>query len=897
MNYNEPSIKKKREEVLSTKKKALTTASAITLRIALFLICAVLISGAGFLYGSFRGIIDSAPKDFSLEPKYSATIVYDDNNKVVQQLSDYSSNRIPVTYEEIPDNLKNAFISIEDERFYEHDGIDFKGILRALWTDIRRGSTSQGASTLTQQLIKNNVFEAGGESNIIAKLKRKIQEQYLAIKAEKKFTKEEILTNYLNTINLGKGTLGVEAASKYYFGKSVKDLSLSECAVLAGITKNPTYLNPVDHPEDNNTRRKLILKKMYQLNYITDKEYQKALEDNVYTRIENTTTKGRKDSIYSYFTDALITKVVSDLQEQKGYTQSQAYQLVYRGGLRIYSTQNSKLQKIADSIINNPKNYPVNTKFSLEYKLQVTHADGSTSNYTETNVASYFRKKKKDPNYKTIYSSKKAMNTAVKTFRKSVMKKSDKKEKETIHYSLEPQLSYSLINQKTGQVKVLVGGRGKKQDDLALNRATSVKRQPGSTFKILSTYAPGIDTGSMTLATVFDDAPYRYENGQKVTNYVSSSYKGLTTIRDAITDSNNIVAVKALTDLTPQVGFDFLQKLGFTTLVNNRVSTNGAYESDVNQALALGGITDGVTNVELTAAYAAIANQGTYNTPILYTTVKDNNGNVLLSNKKKSQKVMKKSTAWLLTSAMEDVVKKGTGEAAQLSSDMAVAGKTGTTSNNYDYWFCGYTPYYTASIWTGYDYNTSFDNDEDYHKVIWKKIMDRIIKEKKQKIKNFPTCKDIKKAEICIKSGKKALPNVCSKDPEKSMVRTEYFAPGTVPKDSCDAHVAVTFCSKSHLVAQKYCPEKFRYTKIFRVRPKHSSGETDDEPYFLNIDVNRNKCNIHTEDWHKKVLEKKKKKEDEKKKEKENSKQQQQDTSTTPDIDDLEKQIDKLLNQ
>lgn len=897
MNYNEPSIKKKREEVLSTKKKALTTASAIALRIALFLICAVLISGAGFLYGSFRGIIDSAPKDFSLEPKYSATIVYDDNNKVVQQLSDYSSNRIPVTYEEIPDNLKNAFISIEDERFYEHDGIDFKGILRALWTDIRRGSTSQGASTLTQQLIKNNVFEAGGESNIIAKLKRKIQEQYLAIKAEKKFTKEEILTNYLNTINLGKGTLGVEAASKYYFGKSVKDLSLSECAVLAGITKNPTYLNPVDHPEDNNTRRKLILKKMYQLNYITDKEYQKALEDNVYTRIENTTTKGRKDSIYSYFTDALITKVVSDLQEQKGYTQSQAYQLVYRGGLRIYSTQNSKLQKIADSIINNPKNYPVNTKFSLEYKLQVTHADGSTSNYTETNVASYFRKKKKDPSYKTIYSSKKAMNTAVKTFRKSVMKKSDKKEKETIHYSLEPQLSYPLINQKTGQVKVLVGGRGKKQDDLALNRATSVKRQPGSTFKILSTYAPGIDTGSMTLATVFDDAPYRYENGQKVTNYVSSSYKGLTTIRDAITDSNNIVAVKALTDLTPQVGFDFLQKLGFTTLVNNRVSTNGAYESDVNQALALGGITDGVTNVELTAAYAAIANQGTYNTPILYTTVKDNNGNVLLSNKKKSQKVMKKSTAWLLTSAMEDVVKKGTGEAAQLSSDMAVAGKTGTTSNNYDYWFCGYTPYYTASIWTGYDYNTSFDNDEDYHKVIWKKIMDRIIKEKKQKIKNFPACKDIKKAEICIKSGKKALPNVCSKDPEKSMVRTEYFAPGTVPKDSCDAHVAVTFCSKSHLVAQKYCPEKFRYTKIFRVRPKHSSGETDDEPYFLNIDVNRNKCNIHTEDWHKKVLEKKKKKEDEKKKEKENSKQQQQDTSTTPDIDDLEKQINKLLNQ
>lgn len=892
MNYNKPSIKKKREELLSTKKKAQTTASAITFRIILFLICAVLISGAGLLYGSFQGIIDSAPKDFSLEPKYSATIVYDDNNKVVQQLSDYSSNRIPVTYEEIPDNLKNAFISIEDERFYEHDGIDFKGILRALWTNIRRGSTSQGASTLTQQLIKNNVFEAGGESNIIAKVKRKIQEQHLAIKAEKKFSKEDILTNYLNTINLGKGTLGVEAAAKYYFSKSVKDLSLSESAVLAGITKNPTYLNPVDHPEDNNTRRKLILKKMYQLNYITDKEYQKALEDNVYTRIENTTSKGRKDSVYSYFTDALITKVVSDLQEQKGYTQSQAYQLVYRGGLRIYSTQNTKLQSIADSVINNPDNYPVNTKFSLEYKLQVTHADGSSTTYTETNIASYFRKKKKKSNYTTIYSSKKEMKAAVKTFKKAVLKKTDTKKAETIHYSLEPQLSYSLIDQKTGKVKVLVGGRGKKQDDLALNRATSVKRQPGSTFKILSTYAPGIDTGSMTLATVFDDAPYRYENGQKVTNYVPTSYKGLTTIRDAIIDSNNIVAVKAITDLTPQVGFDFLQKLGFTTLVNNRVNTNGAYESDVNQSLSLGGITDGVTNVELTAAYAAIANQGTYNQPILYTTVKDSNGNVLLSNKKKSQKVMKKTTAWLLTNAMEDVVKKGTGEAAQLDSDMAVAGKTGTTSKNYDYWFCGYTPYYTASVWTGYDYNTSFDNDENYHKVIWKKIMDRIIKQKKQKVKDFPSCKNIKKAEICIKSGKKALPDICSKDPEKSMVRTEYFAPGTVPKDSCDAHVAVTFCSKSHLVAQKFCPEKFRYTKIFRVRPKHSSGQTDDEPYFLNIDIN-NKCNIHTEEWHLKKQEKKKKKEEEKLKKQQ--KQQNKNDATT--VDDIGKQIKKMLNQ
>lgn len=897
MNFGYRETIDKQKDLVSVQRKVVSKSLVGVLKVFLYLLVLLIIT-VGFLgLGLLHGIIKSAPSvdDISITPSASATTVYDSNNKKISTLVTSGSNRIKISLDQVPDHLKWAFIDTEDSRFYEHNGIDVQGIGRAAFIALTTMNPSEGASTLTQQVLKNNVFTNWtNESSFLASFKRKIQEQYLAINAEKTKPKEEILTDYLNTINLGKGNLGVETASKYYFGKSAKNLTLSECAVLAGITKNPTYLNPVDYPEANDARRKLILKKMYQLNYISAKEYQQASEDNVYAKIKSHTAKGNKNSVYSYFTDALITQIVADLQEQKGYTQSQAYQLVYRGGLKIYSTQNTKLQKIADSVINNPDNYPVATKFSLEYKLQVTHADSSSSTYTEINVASYFRKKKKDPTYKTIYNSKKEMKAAVKAFRKSVMKKGDKKKAESIHYSMEPQLSYSLIDQKTGQVKVLVGGRGQKQDDLALNRATSVKRQPGSTFKILSTYAPAIDTGSMTLATVFDDAPYQYENGQKVTNYVSTSYKGLTTVRDAIIDSNNIVAVKALTDLTPQVGFDFLQKLGFTTLVNNRVSTNGTYESDVNQSLALGGITDGVTNVELTAAYAAIANQGTYNTPVLYTTVKDSNGNVLLSNKKKSRKVIKKSTAWLLTNAMEDVVKKGTGRAAQLDSNMAVAAKTGTTSNNYDYWFCGYTPYYTASVWTGYDYNTSFDNDEDYHKVIWKKIMDRIISEKKQKVKSFPSNKNIKKAEICIKSGKKALPNVCSKDPEKSMVRTEYFASGTVPKDSCDAHIAVTFCSKSHLVAQKFCPDKFRYTKIFRVRPKHSSHKTDDEPYFLNIDIN-NKCNIHTEEWHQKKLEKKKKKQEEKLKKQQKQQQSGNDTTDTS-INNIEKQIKKLLN-
>ena len=857
MQYNKTSIQKKRKQLHSKRKHIHSSLSIVLLKVFLLLIIVITVVGGGFLYGSIEGMIASTPTDYNLKPQYSATIIYDDNNEETQVLSDYSSNRIIVKYEKLPDNLKNAFIAIEDERFYEHNGVDLKGILRALLNNLRHGSTSQGASTITQQLIKNNVFNVGGESNLFAKVKRKIQEQYLAMEVEKTNSKEDILTNYLNTINLGKGTLGVEAAANYYFDKSVYNLTISECAVLAGITKNPTRLNPIDYPEDNHTRRDLILKKMYELNYISSEEYESALSDDVYSRISQNHSNQNKNSVYSYYTDALITQIVEDLQTQYGYTQAQAYNLVYRGGLRIHSTQSTKLQSIADSIINDADNYPVDTKYSLEYDLEVNHADGTSDTYTERDIKDYYRNVKGDTDYVTVYASKSDMRKAVKAFRKATLQKDDTIVGENINYSLEPQVSYSLIDQSTGQVKVLVGGRGEKKDDLALNRATSFTRQPGSTFKILSTYAPALDTGGMTLATVFDDAPYKYENGDKVTNYEKNSYKGLTTIRDAIIDSNNIIAVKALTKITPQVGYDFLLKLGFTTLVNNRTNSNGTLESDVNQALSLGGITDGVTNMELTAAYAAIANKGVYNDPILYTTVEDSSGNIILENKSSSRQVMKESTAWLLTDAMEDVVEKGTGEEAKLKSDMAVAGKTGTTSNNYDYWFCGYTPYYTASIWTGYDYNTSFENEDDYHKVIWAKIMNQVVEETGQEIKAFDQCSDITTAKICTKSGKLAVNDLCSKDPEKSMEKKEYFEKGTEPSESCDTHVEVTFCSKSNKVARKYCPDKFKFTKVFRIRPKDSTGTTDDTPYCLNFDIKEYKCDIHTKKWYLKKEERK----------------------------------------
>ncbi len=865
MIYNEKTITEKRKALYSHGTRIRTTILIVILYVLFFLFLIAAVSASGFLYGAFRGILDDIPVDYTLQPLYSVTFIYDNDGRDVQHLSVQSSNRILV--DQTPDDLKHAFIAIEDERFYEHNGIDMKGIVRALVNDLKNGSASQGASTITQQLIKNNMFDVGGERHFVSRLHRKIKEQCMAIAVERKIDKETILRDYLNTINLGKGNLGVESASLYYFGKHSDKLNLSESAVLAGITKNPSSLNPVDYPEDNNDRRELVLRKMYDLGYISNEEYQSALEDDVYTRIASYTNKQKEHTVYSYFTDALITQIVEDLQKTNKYTQSQAYNLIYKGGLRIHSTQDSDLQAIADHVINDNKNYPVDTKYSLEYNLKVTRADQSEVIYTESDVRDYFRKKKKDKDYSIVYPSVAKLKKAVKKYKKAVLKEGDTITEETLHYVMEPQLSYSLIDQKTGQVKVLVGGRGRKNDDLALNRATSVARQPGSTFKILAAYAPAMDSGRITLATTMEDAPYRYENGTKVNNFIKNRYEGMMTIRDAIADSNNILAVKTLTEITPQTGFDYLQKLGFTTLVSNRTGANGGLESDINQSLSLGGITDGVTNLELTAAYAAIANKGRYNRPILYTTVTDAKGNVILENKRQSEKVMEETTAWLLTSAMEDVVSRGTGVEAQLDSSMAVAGKTGTTSNNYDYWFCGYTPYYTAAIWTGYDYNTSFENEKDYHKVIWKKIMDKINQTKKLKAKDFPACDGIEKRAICIKSGKRPIDGVCSDDPQHSMVRTEYFAKGTAPRDKCDMHEAVVICADSHRTAGKYCPRKYR--RIYRIRKDKASKKTADAQYFLNFNPKKDFCKVHTREWKIKHDEEVRKKKEEEKRKKE----------------------------
>lgn len=783
MNYGKKSTAKKRTALISRSSMMGKRARVSFIRVLFVSLIALCIAVACLGVGSFRGVIDNAPdvNDIDIMPLGYATFLYDDAGNQIRKLAAPNSNRLPVTLDQIPVDLQHAVVAIEDERFYEHNGIDVKGILRAGMKAITTGDFSEGASTITQQLLKNNVFTNWtSESTQFERFTRKFQEQYLAVQVEKKTDKDTILENYLNTINLGAGSYGVQAAARQYFDKDVWDLNLSECATLAGITQNPTKFNPIINPESNQKRRKEVLQHMLDQNYITQDQYDEALADDVYSRIQAAQEKNSstENTVYTYFEDELTDQIINDLMNIKGYTKTQATNLLYSGGLKVYTTQDSTIQNILDEEYSDPSNYPDTVQYELDYALTVTDPDGNQVNYSKEMLQLYFQNE--DPGFDLLFDSPEEGQTYVDRYKESILADGSKVVAERVNFAPQPQSSMSVIDQHTGYVKALIGGRGEKTASLTLNRATDTTRQPGSTFKIVSTYAPALNEKGMTLATTFEDEPYEYPDGSPVNN-ATRSYNGTTTIRTAIQNSINVVAVKCFEEVTPDLGLKYLDNFGFTTLAHGTeadTDTNGNVWSDANLATALGGITNGVTNVELCASYAAIANGGNYIKPIYYTKILDHNGNVLIENTSAERSVIKESTAYLLTSAMEDVVKKGTGTACQLDN-MAVAGKTGTTEAYNDLWFVGYTPYYTCAVWSGYDNNEKLpDYARNFHKNLWKKVMTRIHEELPSK--EFEKPASVEKLSVCEETG--LLPRAgCP-------VITEYFDVGTMPTEYCDQH-------------------------------------------------------------------------------------------------------------
>ncbi|PKM95523.1 MAG: glycosyl transferase [Firmicutes bacterium HGW-Firmicutes-1] len=840
MNFEKKSTKKKQEAINSAPKKRNKKVGVTLIKVFAFSILLIGIIGIATGLGIVKAIIDSAPPlDLDdVNPEGYATMIYNQEGLEVQKLHGDDANRIYAQLDQIPKHMQDAVVAIEDERFWNHNGIDIQGIFRAIYRNIKSGDiTGSGASTLTQQIIKNNVLSTE------KKFERKIQEQYLAIQLEKEIDKKQILELYLNTSPFGRGTLGVQAAANAYFNKDISQLTIAEAATIAAITQRPTYYDPVVNPENNKDRQRIVLKKMLEQNYISQAQYDTALAEEVYAHIQIINQDIGLQSDYSYFVDEVIREVLEDLKVQKGYSESEAFNLIYRGGLSIYMTQDLAMQAIVDEVYTKEDYFPPASEMyavRVMYTVSVLMSDGTTKHHYD----------------ESEFSTKEKADAHIETLKAEWAKEGDEIIAEKSLFIPQPQSAMVIMDYHNGHVKAIAGGRGEKIGNQTFNRATQAKRQPGSTFKIVAAYLPAIDTMGYTLGTAIDDVPFTVSTGggsyspKNWYNHQAFNYRGLTPLRTAIKDSMNICAVKTLYDIGPQTGFDYLINLGFTTLVDTEL-VDGKTFTDKNLALALGGITHGVTPLELTAAYGAIANNGVYIEPVFYTKVLNHKGEILLEKEPITRTVMKETTSFLLTSAMQSVITGGTGTLANFKS-MPIAGKTGTTQDDVDLLLTAYTPYYVATVWMGYDQPKTMNYSFSYHSVIWRDVMQRIHED--LPYKDFPRPSGIVSASICTESGKLAVGGLCDHDPRGSTIVSEYFASGTVPTESCDVHIKATICESSGLFATEYCPADTKKEKIFIQRPEplvpanwdsRNPPRIADHQYELPDSMVGEYCNIH----------------------------------------------------
>ena len=837
----------------SKKTKKVKRKHSIFFKILVGLILTVL--GVGIILGFtalgfYNGAVKTTPdiKQVNIISTVNPSRILDSQGNEIIQLSSEGARRTEATSEEIPDILKWAFVDIEDERFYEHDGIDSKGILRAAYDYITSGSM-EGASTIDQQLIKNNVFETmGRERSLFSTVKRKIQEWQLARELDASMSKDEIIVNYLNTINLGAGNYGVKEAAKYYFGKELRDLTVCECAVIAAITQNPWGNNPARFPEKNWKRASVSLDKMLEKGHITQEEYDAALNEDVYSHVIALANQTAGGSIYSWYVDAVIDQVLEDLKSN-GYNSNQAYNLIFAGGVDIYCNQNLAVQEIVDREINDPDNYEgIETSYSIQYSLSLKNSDGSISYYTHLHLKNYFQSKwdaaGRDETYYLDYASTAEADKAIEEFERAVVGSGEVLEHQ-VFYTLQPQASFTVMDYRTGKVLAVCGGRGDKETSMSLSRATDSTRQPGSTFKITSTFAAALDLGYCTLATTFDDAPLTYGDidgtgqyaGKQIANWWGSSYRGLSTIRKGIQDSMNIVACKCLAYIGAGNGLDYVRSFGYKNITDD----------DATMAMAIGGVSKGVTNLENNAAFSAIANDGVYLEPMFYSKIVSKDGEVILEKEsiQDVHRVIEESTASLLTDAMRDVVLYGTGVQCYIEN-APLAGKTGTSNDEKDLWFCGYVPNgISATIWMGYDDNMTLHANPNAQKRFYGTIMEQVVDELGAGGGEFEMKGDIVQEYVCGKSG--YLPNsLCSQDEERSYIYLEYFSADNVPYYYCDVHEMATVCPESNLLVTEYCPDSVQ--RVLRRRPlsldgTYPKGETADTPY----EVPYRYCDVHTE--------------------------------------------------
>ncbi len=849
MGYDKHETIKKQKKVVSKSQRYARKILVSFFKIILVVFITVIIAGAGAAFGMVKGILDNAPSvdEINIMPRGFKSYIVDQDGNVTREISMINSNREYVYYEDIPVDYVNAFVAIEDERFWTHNGIDVRGIFRAGIKGMTSGEFNQGASTLTQQLIKNQVFNVGMDENtFLDKLERKIQEWYLALELEKIYSKEQIVEYYLNTIYLGRGVHGIQAASEKYFGREMTELNVSEIAVIAAITQSPSYYDPVANPEENAKRRADVLDKMLELEYIDKAEYDEAMADDVYTRIaEEHELQVAEESYYSYYEDAILDALEDDFMEIYNCTASEASTLIFTGGYTVYSAEDPKIQEIADRIVNDPEYVSGYNRVGLEYALTLKMPDGELKNYSTGHLTNYYAELNDDSKFDNIFGDENEARVAVDGFKEAMIEKTGGSYyAETVTITPQPQFAFTLMDQKTGYVKAVVGGRGNKTANRGLNRITS-PRQPGSTFKPVAVYGPYMDLGYGGLESPLFDEPYDYYNGTPVVNWYGSKYKDYVSLRYAIEQSMNVVAVKALTEMGAEASYDYLINMGFTTLVDNKTSDSGTVLSDKTQAMALGGLTYGVNTLEMAAAYATFANGGVYTKPVFYTKVIDHDGNVVIDNTNpadRQHRVFKETTAWLMMEALKSTVYNGIAWACKLPCGVTTAGKTGTTSSNYDLWFCGMTPYYTATIWMGYDSNVSL-GASSAHKYIWRDIMNEVaVMEEQDNSVTFPERPSgITSATVCLISGKYPT--------EDCPTVTDYCATDALPGETCEGHEFVEICLDSNMVASPTCPnrQKFPVVEYTKTEKKFLLGAPEGVPEYTDEFASQI-CTLHPEE-------------------------------------------------
>jgi len=622
-------------------------------------------------------------------------------------------NRIPVKYGDLPDFVEKALVAIEDKRFYEHKGVDWKSTAKAIFT-MFFGSENRGGSTLTQQLIKNLT----GDNEVT--VKRKVTEIFRALEFEKRYNKWEIVEMYLNTVYFGQQCYGIGAAAKTYFGKTVQELTVAEAAAIIGITNSPTANDPLRSETCRGRcldRKNTILYEMWDQGKLTDEEYEVAKNQKlIFVGDPDYVPSGEEDVTeqnehYSWFTDQVIRDVIAELVEQKGISEEVARTLLYSAGYTIYSTMNPTVQEAVDLIYNDTANLPYTSVSGQQLQSAITITDPAT-----------------------------------------------------------------------GNIVAMSGGMGEKEGSLLDNRAYN-ERPCGSAIKPLSVYSLALETGALNAASVLDDYPVLYDREQSrawpKNAYVD--YRGLNSLAFAIINSSNTCAVRTLDLVGAAASYDWMtNKLGFTTLV----------PSDMDRGpLGLGGLTYGVTTVEMAAAYAAFANNGIYTTPRTFTRIEDKNGQLVLENHNTSWAAMSEETVFTINDLLKKVVSTGTGTAAKFQG-MTIAGKTGTTTNNYDRYFVGYTPYYCAAVWIGYDYMENISASGNPAAMLWNKVMSVVHEGLENKDFIGLTAADMTSATVCTKSGMLAT-DLCT---ACGHVQTVLMPEEQVPTEECTVHVTYQVC-------------------------------------------------------------------------------------------------------